>query len=133
MITKKLDFYRCEVCGNFVQVIMGGGPIMHCCGQEMSLLTPNTCDEGTAEKHVPVFFEENTGACAVRIGTLPHPMINEHHIMFIEVVSQDKNKFQLQYLYPNQQPEMLLDEIWANATAKEFCNIHGLWEGTKDN
>lgn len=132
MTTEKLEFYRCEICGNFVQVIMGGGPVMHCCGQEMKHLVANTADDTSLEKHVPVFLKENEGMCEIRVGELPHPMLNEHYIMFIEVISNDKNKMQLQYLYPEQEPKMLLTSDWAKATAKEFCNIHGLWEGHND-
>ena len=68
----------------------------------------------------------------IRVGEVLHPMTEEHHIVFIETISEDRNKVQLQYLYPGDEPKMLLNDDFKNLTAREFCNLHGLWEGKSD-
>lgn len=125
-MTKRLEMYRCKICGNFVQVLLNGEGELVCCGEPMELLNPKTIDV-MKEKHVPKFIRHDNGAISVRVGSELHPMTDEHYIMFIETVSSDKNKITIEYLYPLMSPE-----IFSNindGTALEYCNIHGLWEG----
>ena len=88
-MTERLDLYRCEICGNLVQVILAGGGELVCCGQPMELVKGKTQEE-MQEKHIPVFISEN-GTDIVQVGTVLHPMNDDHYIMFIETISEDKN------------------------------------------
>ncbi|MBO8430573.1 desulfoferrodoxin FeS4 iron-binding domain-containing protein [Spirochaetes bacterium] len=130
-MTERLQLYKCEVCGNVVQVILEGEGELVCCGQPMNHMTPKKNDENANEKHVPVFVKTENGE-EIRVGSTPHPMENEHYIMFIECISEDKNSMKLHYLYPQQEPKMLIKEAADKYKALEYCNIHGLWEGNND-
>ena len=129
-MTERLDLYRCEICGNLVQVIIAGGGELVCCGQPMELDKGKTQEE-MQEKHIPVFISEN-GTDIVQVGTVLHPMNDDHYIMFIETISEDKNCVHLQYLHPGQEAKMLLEKKIGKMKAIEFCNLHGLWEGESD-
>lgn len=130
-MTERLELHKCEVCGNIVQVILEGFGQLVCCGQPMLVMKPKKNDDTANEKHVPVFVKTNDGA-EIRIGATPHPMEDEHYIMFVETISEDKNHLQLQYLYPKQEPKIFVKEVMDKAKALEYCNIHGLWEGESD-
>lgn len=130
-MTERLQLYKCEVCGNIVQVILEGEGELVCCGQPMNLMNPKKNDENANEKHVPIFVKTEDGA-EIRVGSTSHPMENEHYIMFIETISKDKNDMKLHYLYPQQEPKMFIKEVMDKAKALEYCNIHGLWEGESD-
>ena len=129
-MTERLDLYRCEICGNLVQVILAGGGELVCCGQPMELVKGKTQEE-MQEKHIPVFISEN-GTDIVQVGTVLHPMNDDHYIMFIESISEDRNRMKLQYLHPGQEAKMLLEQKLGKEKALEFCNLHGLWEGESD-
>jgi len=130
-MTKKLEMYKCGVCGNFVEVVLSGVGELVCCGQPMNLLKANTTD-AAHEKHVP-FFVKKDDALEVKIGSIPHPMTDEHYIQFIEVVSKDERYVKRKYLYPNEEPEFVLKGYDIGVlTAREFCNLHGLWEAKYD-
>jgi len=120
------DFYYCELCGQVVLVAVPGAPTLVCCGQEMVKLEANTKD-ASKEKHVPVIVD-NGDTITVMIGSAPHPMTEEHHIEFIEVVRKD-GKSGMTRLSPTGAPEatfnMKADEV---AEVYEFCNLHGLWK-----
>ncbi len=129
---ERLDLYRCEVCGNLVEVIIAGQGELVCCGQPMKFIDGKNRTEMIGEKHIPVFIKNDENNYEIRVGQVPHPMIEEHHIMFIEAVSDDRNKAQIQYLYPGEEPKMFLHDMSLNMFAREFCNIHGLWEAKND-
>lgn len=130
-MTSKLEFYRCSICGNITEVVISGGGELSCCGQPMNLLNANTTD-AAQEKHVP-FFVKKDEELEVRIGSAPHPMVPEHYIQFIEVVSEDGRYVKRKYLYPNEDPIFVLRGYDIGAlTAKEYCNLHGLWEAKHD-
>lgn len=131
-MTERLQLYRCEICGNLVQVILAGGGELVCCGQPMQLVKGQVQEEMLTEKHVPVFIKNEEGKGIVQVGTILHPMNDDHYIMFIETISEDKNHMQLQYLYPGQEAKMLLENKLGKTLAYEFCNLHGLWEGESD-
>ena len=130
-MTEKLEMYRCEICGNLVQVILSGAGELVCCGQPMKLLKPNTMDEVATEKHVPVYIQKENGY-EIQVGTVLHPMNDDHYIMFIESISGDKNRIKLQYLHPGDEAKIFLEEKIGKEKALEFCNLHGLWEGESD-
>jgi superoxide reductase len=119
------ELYRCEVCGNIVEVLHAGGGTLVCCGQPMKLLAENTVD-AAKEKHVPVIEETDEGV-AVKVGSVPHPMEQKHYIEWIEVVSG--GTAQRHFLEPGQKPESVFEidpkEI---DYVREYCNLHGLWK-----
>lgn len=132
-MSEKLGLYKCEVCGNLVQVILAGVGELVCCGEPMTLLKPHYNDnQETSEKHVPVFVDKNDEGEEIRIGSTLHPTEHDHYIQFIEVISEDNKSLKLKYLTPGEAPIMELKEKATNEKAKAYCNIHGLWEGNKN-
>lgn len=121
----KLKYYRCKHCGNLIEVMNQGKGTLVCCGDEMELLEANTSD-GATEKHVPVecIYSE---LMEVKIGSIPHPSLAEHHIEFITLVS-DKG-IQMKYLDPLQEAKTSFALNGEHPLSVfEFCNLHGLWE-----
>lgn len=131
-MTERLEMYRCEICGNLVEVIIEGNGELVCCGQPMVLLHGKSSDDEGLEKHVPVFELKENGGAEIRVGSVLHPMNDDHYIMFIETVSEDRQQAHLQYLHPGMEPRMLLEKKIGKTLAREFCNLHGLWEGESD-
>ncbi len=126
-MTEILDFYKCNVCGNFVEVVLNGEGELVCCGQPMEKIVPKTqSEEMMGEKHVPV-IEKNEEGITVKVGSVPHPMTEEHYIQFIEVNSPDKRYVKRKYLYPNEEPVLKLKCDCKDIIARELCNIHGVW------
>jgi len=124
-MTKKLEVYRCEVCGNIVEVLHPGAGQLVCCGQPMKLLVENTTD-ASKEKHVPV-IEKTAAGYRVKVGSVPHPMEEKHYIEWIELIA-DERAYR-QFLSPGQAPEANFSVQAQNVYAREYCNIHGLWKG----
>lgn len=126
-MTKKLELYKCNVCGNLVQVILSGAGELVCCGEPMKLIEANKEENSQLkEKHTPV-FEEKDGEKFVTLKY--HPMTEEHYIQFIEVYPKDKSSMHLKYLNPNERAEFNLNKLEDELEAVEMCNIHGLWRG----
>ena len=123
-MAERLQVYKCEVCGNIVEVFHGGPGELVCCKEPMALLGENTVD-AAKEKHVPV-VEKVEGGYKVRVGSVPHPMEEKHHIEWIEIIAD--GKAYRQFLKPGDTPEATF-AIQANKIeAREHCNIHGLWK-----
>ncbi len=121
----KGTFFICETCGNLVGLVLEGGGELVCCGNPMKELVANTKD-AAYEKHIPEVTVEGSKV-TVKIGSVEHPMIEEHYIQFIYLVT--KNGAQKVCLSPGEKPvaEFALvdgDEVLA---AYEYCNLHGLW------
>lgn len=130
-MTNKLEMYKCDVCGNLIEVVLPGNGELVCCDKPMILLEANTVDAAT-EKHVPV-FEKRGEELDIRIGSSPHPMTNEHYIQFIEAISKDERYVKRKYLYPNEEPILKLKCYDVGSIiARENCNLHGLWEAKND-
>lgn len=129
-MTQKLELYKCNICGNIVQVIIPGAGELVCCGQPMEHLEPHI-EEGNemAEKHTPVIESDENGRY-VRLKF--HPMIPEHYIQFIEVYPKDKSSLHLKYLNPNEKAEFNVTALGKELEALELCNIHGLWRSKND-
>ncbi len=123
-MAERLGVCKCGVCGNMVQVIHSGTGGLVCCGQPMENLAAKTADQGR-EKHLPV-IEKVNGGVKVKVGSIPHPMEEKHYIEWIEVLLDGKSY--RQFLRPGQAPEAVFDLAAGNVTAREFCNIHGMWE-----
>ena len=116
--------FKCSLCGNIVEVLVGSGPIPACCGQDMDLLTENT-EDAAVEKHVPV-VEKIAGGFRVMVGEVAHPMLDAHYIQWIEVLAD--GKVYRQYLNPGDAPEAIFMIDANSVTAREYCNLHGLWK-----
>ena len=118
-----LEVYKCELCGNVVEVIHAGGGTLVCCSQEMKLLAENTVD-AAKEKHVPV-IEVGAGTVTVTVGSVTHPMEEKHFIEWIELIAD--GKAYRQFLKPGEPPTALFNITASTLTAREFCNLHGVW------
>ncbi|MCD4784598.1 MAG: desulfoferrodoxin [Candidatus Eremiobacteraeota bacterium] len=124
-MTEKLQVWKCELCGNIVESIHGGKGQLVCCGAPMILKEEKTADRAT-EKHVPV-IEKTDDGFLVKVGSVPHPMMEKHFIEWIEVIAG--GKAYMEYLKPGDKPEALFCVDADEITAREYCNIHGLWKG----
>ncbi len=123
-MAERLEVYKCDLCGNIVEVLHGGGGELVCCGQPMKLFTENTVD-AAKEKHVPV-IEKVDGGFKVKVGDVPHPMEDKHYIEFVELIAD--GKVYRQFLNPGEAPEATFSIEAAQVSAREYCNLHGLWK-----
>jgi len=123
-MTARLQIYKCEICGNIVEVIHEGKGELVCCGQPMKLLVENTTD-AAKEKHVPVIDRTATGV-RVKIGSVPHPMEEKHYIEWIQIIAD--GRAYRRFLKPGQTPEAAFEVKADSITAREYCNLHGLWK-----
>lgn len=123
-MAEKMGVYKCEICGNIVEVLHAGGGDLVCCGQPMKLMVENTVD-AAREKHVPV-VEKVSGGYKVNVGSVAHPMEEKHYIEWIELIAD--GKAYRQFLNPGQAPEAFFAVEAANVSVREYCNIHGLWK-----
>ena len=123
-MTQRLQIYKCAPCGNIVEVLHEGAGELVCCGQAMTLLVENTVD-AAREKHVPV-IEKTPGGVKVRVGSVPHPMEEKHYIEWIELIAD--GKAYRQFLKPGDRPEAEFAVQAARLSAREHCNLHGLWK-----
>jgi superoxide reductase len=121
---QKLEVYKCEVCGNIVEMIHAGQGELVCCGKPMKLFVENTTD-AAQEKHVPV-VEKTAGGVKVKVGSVAHPMEDDHYIEWVEVITD--GKAYRQFLNPGEAPEAAFDVKGGDVTAREYCNKHGLWK-----
>lgn len=124
-MTERLQVYKCEACGIVAEVLDGGAGALVCCEKPMQRLDAKTADEGR-EKHVPV-VEKTDGGVRVKVGDVPHPMLEKHYIQWIEVLAD--GKAYRQFLSPGEAPEAEFHVDAEGVTARELCNIHGMWEG----
>jgi superoxide reductase len=123
-MAEKLQVYKCNICGNIVEVLHGGIGELVCCAEPMILLTENTTD-AAKEKHVPV-IEKIDGGYKVKIGSVPHPMEEKHYIEWIELLAD--GKAYRQFLKPGMAPEAVFNIKVDSISAREYCNLHGLWK-----
>jgi superoxide reductase len=126
MMTKRLEIYKCEICGNIVEVIHQGAGKPVCCGKPMVLVTENT-EDASREKHVPVVERMATGV-KVAVGSIPHPMDEGHFIEWIQVIADGK-AFR-EFLEPGDVPEAVFRIEAHDITARGYCDKHGLWKTT---
>ncbi len=123
-MTKRLQIYKCEICGNMVEMIHEGIGQLVCCGQPMKYYEENTV-EASQEKHIPV-VEKIEGGFKVKVGSVPHPMEEKHYIEWIEVIAD--GKVYRQFLKPGDATEAVFMINASEVTAREFCNLHGVWK-----
>jgi len=122
-MTEMLQIFKCEVCGNIVEMLHTGVGELVCCGQPMKLFVENTVD-AAKEKHVPV-KEAVAGGLKVKVGSVAHPMEEKHYIEWVEIIAE--GKAYRQFLKPGEAPEAFFP-VQGEFTAREYCNIHGLWK-----
>jgi superoxide reductase len=123
-MVKLKEVYKCNVCENIVEVVHAGIGELVCCGQPMELLTEKLLDAGN-EKHVPVIEKTATGV-KVKVGSIPHPMEEKHYIEWIELHA-DETVYR-KFLKPAEKPEAEFCVTAKKLSARDYCNIHGLWK-----
>jgi superoxide reductase len=121
---KQLEIYKCELCGNIVEVLHAGPAALVCCNEKMKLMVENTVD-AAKEKHVPV-IEVGKDSITVKVGAVAHPMEEKHYIEWIELIADGKSY--TQFLKPGEKPEAVFPLIAKKVTAREYCNLHGQWK-----
>lgn len=118
-MTKRREIYKCEVCGNVVEVLHEGFGTLVCCGKPMILMKERNEDPSLGEKHVPVIVGNK-----VKVGSISHPMTEEHYIEWIEGEDELKEICKV-FLKPGEKPET--DFSFEPSKARAYCNLHGLW------
>jgi len=124
MVQNKLEVYKCSNCGNMVETVHVGGGTLVCCDRPMTLLAENTVD-ASKEKHIPV-IERTVDGIRVKVGSVDHPMVPEHFIEWIEIIADGKAC--RHFLNPGEKPEATFGINPKKLTAREYCNLHGLWK-----
>ena len=119
-MTKKSEVYKCEICGNIVEVIHEAGGQLVCCGQPMTLQLENSVD-AAKEKHVPIIKDNK-----VIVGTIEHPMEEAHYIEWIEIITE--HRVYRKHLEPNMEPLAQFSIEAVNISARAYCNKHELWK-----
>ena len=123
-VSGRNEVYKCNICGNIVEVLYAGGGELVCCGKPMILQKENTVD-ASKEKHVPVIVKTSDGIM-VKVGSVAHPMEEKHYIMWVEL--NVDGKVYKQFLKPGDKPEALFKVEGKKLSAREDCNLHGLWK-----
>ncbi|MEA3360479.1 MAG: desulfoferrodoxin [Thermodesulfobacteriota bacterium] len=123
-MTEKLQIYKCEICGNIVEMLHEGKGELVCCGEPMKLYAENTVD-AAKEKHVPV-VEKVSGGIKVTVGSVLHPMEEKHYIEWIEIIAD--GKAYRQFLKPGDVPEATFNVDAQDISVREYCSLHGLWK-----
>lgn len=123
-MAQAMEVYKCNKCGLVVEVIHAGACAPSCCGEAMQKLEAGVTD-AAKEKHVPV-IEKVDGGYKVTVGSVEHPMTAEHYIPYIELIAD--NQSLIAYLKPGDKPTATFKTDATNVKAREYCNLHGLWQ-----
>jgi len=123
-MTKLNQVYKCNVCGNIVEVVHEGVGELVCCNQSMELMIENTVD-ASKEKHVPV-IEKQGNQVKVKVGSQSHLMEEKHYIEWIEIIAN--GAVLKKFLKPGDEPEAIFEVKAENIIARAYCNLHGLWK-----
>ena len=123
-MAKIKGIYKCEVCGNIVEVLHEGEGTLVCCGKPMKHFVENTT-EGAKEKHLPVIEKTDEGY-VVKVGSIEHPMEEKHYIEWIELIA-DGISYR-KFLKPGDKPVAEFKIKAEEVQAREYCNLHGLWK-----
>jgi len=123
-MTEKMQIYKCQICGNIVEMVHSGKGELVCCGQPMELYKENSTD-AAVEKHVPVIEKIGDGY-KVRVGSVAHPMEEDHYIEWIELMSGGLSS--RKFLKAGDAPEAIFYIDSEDVTVRAYCNIHGLWK-----
>jgi len=125
-MTKKNQIYKCPTCGNIVEMLHGAAAPLFCCGKPMVEMIENTID-AAEEKHIPI-VEKTESEIVVKVGSVEHPMDEDHFIEWIELITEDK--VYRQNLEPNQKPKARFELIDSEFEIRTYCNLHGLWKNS---
>lgn len=125
-MTELKQVYKCNICGNIVEVLHTGVGQLVCCGQPMELQKENTVD-AAIEKHVPI-IEKTDNGYLVKVGETQHPMTEDHYIEWIEF--ETKNRTTKKFLKPEDKPEIEV-KCGEVISVRAYCNLHGLWKSTQ--
>ena len=128
-MTNLHEIYKCSVCGNMVEIVHAAAGELVCCGKPMHKMGAGETD-GATEKHVPV-LEKIEGGYRVKVGAIPHPATPEHHIEWIEIICNTCNQVQRAYIKPGDPAQADFKTCSDDVTAREYCNLHGLWQSKK--
>jgi len=123
-MAEKMEIYKCEACGNIIEVLHAGQGELVCCGSPMKLFKENTVD-AAKEKHVPV-VEKTADGVTVKVGEVAHPMEEKHYIEWIEIIA-DGSVYR-QFLKSGDAPEATFKVTEDQVVAREYCTLHGLWK-----
>jgi len=124
-MTKLREIYKCEICGNIVEVIHDGPGALVCCGEKMKLLEEKT-EDASNEKHVP-YVEKTEKSVLVKVGqNQNHPMEEKHYIEWIQALA-DGSAYR-KFLKPGDKPQAEFEIKADKIEAREYCNVHGLWK-----
>jgi len=124
-MAKLRGIYKCEICGNVVEVLHEGVGALVCCGEEMKLMEEKT-EDSSVEKHVP-YIEKTSDGVLVKVGqNQDHPMEEKHYIEWIQILAD--GKAYRQFLKPGDKPQALFEIKADKVSAREYCNVHGLWK-----
>lgn len=128
--TNLLEIYKCNICGNIIEVLHTGAKALVCCKQPMDLITAKSEDKGL-EKHLPV-IEKTTHGINIKVGSVPHPMEEKHYIEWIEI-AETNGKVLRKFLKPGEQAVVNfgITTTSDNVLVKSYCNLHGLWVNQK--
>lgn len=124
-MTKIFDVYKCNICGNIIEVNHKGNGTLTCCNTQMELLKPNTKEGNGAEKHIPVVARKSTGYL-IKVGSIAHPMTKDHLIEWIEIIT-DENKIYKKYFTAGTDAQLLFQTNGDSFEVRCYCNLHGLW------
>ena len=127
-MTNKFELYKCNICGNVIEILISGDGHPVCCGEEMERLeVKNDIQNNTdlTEKHSPKIETDSEGKTFVTLDK--HPMEKEHYIMFVQTISQDKNEIKTKYFYPSEKVWMGTDINPDGMRVRSYCNIHGVY------
>jgi len=124
-MAKFRGIYKCEVCGNIVEVLHAGPGALVCCSKDMKYFEEKTEDAST-EKHVP-YIEKTEKGILVKVGqNQDHPMADEHFIEWIQILYNGSSY--RKFLKPGDKPQAEFNVSSDNVIAREYCNVHGLWK-----
>lgn len=123
-MAERYEVYKCDLCGNIVEVLAGAGGALACCGADMKLMSENTVD-AAVEKHVPVASQTADGLLA-NVGSVDHPMTDDHYIEWVEVIAGDTTY--TTFLKPGEKPQACFPALEGEYTVRAYCNLHGLWK-----
>ncbi len=123
-MTKLNQIYKCNVCGNIVEILHTGAGELVCCNEPMKPREENAVDAAT-EKHIPVMEQTDKGVL-VKVGSAAHPMEEAHFIEWIELLVDGKSC--KRFLNPGDEPRAEFCAKGENIQARAYCNLHGLWK-----
>jgi len=124
-MTQKLEIYKCELCGNIIEITHGGNGTLTCCGKEMMNMKENTV-EAAKEKHIPILTKNDNGY-EVKVGEVEHPSEEAHYIEWIELILSDNRNLK-KYINAGEQPIIQINPSAEIVKVRAYCNLHGLWK-----